>query len=247
MTDVSTPSLSTKALLPAPLLTRSRAARIAGVAYLLIYALAIFANFFVNERLVVPGDGIATLANLQQSPGLARAGFIAFLAISIADLVVAWALHIVFRSTHPDLARLAAWARLVYAALLGAGLVFYLEALRLTGGGEYLTAFGSERTAAQVSLAMATFDDTWKIGLAIFGVHLALVAVLVVRSGLAPRAMGWLLAFAGLAYTTDTLLRVALPDYSQVAAVMLILVAVPSMVGEGWMALWLLRCKRLND
>ena len=41
-----------------------RAARIAGVSYLLIYALAIFANFFVVEAMVVSDDAAATVASV---------------------------------------------------------------------------------------------------------------------------------------------------------------------------------------
>lgn len=228
-----------------PALTPRRAARVAGIGYLAIYGLAIAANFGVLDRLVVPGDAAATMANLSGSMGLVRFGFVAFLTVFIADVVVAWALHVVFRGVHRDLSLLAAWSRLTYTVFLGAGLVFYLEAVRLLGDPSLAGVLGSDQVAAQVGLAMASFNDTWLIGLAVFGVHLVLLGVLVLRSGLASRFMAWLLLAAGVAYLVDTVLHAVLPGYPAIASLMLAVVAVPSMVGEGWMALWLLRTKRL--
>lgn len=48
------------------------AARLAGIGYVLIFGLAIFANFMVREGLVVAGDAAATAANISGSPGLFR-------------------------------------------------------------------------------------------------------------------------------------------------------------------------------
>jgi hypothetical protein len=55
-----------------------RAALIAGIGYLIIFVLAIFANFFVVEGLVVPGDATATVDNITGSEGLFRSGLVAF-------------------------------------------------------------------------------------------------------------------------------------------------------------------------
>ena len=51
-----------------------RAAIIAGIGYAAIFVLAIFANFFVREGLVVAGDAAATFANIAESETLFRAG-----------------------------------------------------------------------------------------------------------------------------------------------------------------------------
>jgi hypothetical protein len=50
-----------------------RAALIAGIGYLIIFVLAIFANFFVVEGLVVPGDATATVDNITGSEGCSAA------------------------------------------------------------------------------------------------------------------------------------------------------------------------------
>jgi hypothetical protein len=98
---------------------------------------------------------------------------------------------------------------------------------------------------AQVMLALESFDGTWLVGLAVFGVHLVLLGWLVIRSGYVTRALGWILMAAGVAYLADTLANAAVADYSGIASFMLAIVAVPSMIGEGWFGIWLVRTRGL--
>ena len=51
-----------------------KAARAAGVLYLIIIIAGIFAEFFVRQSLIVPGDATATANNIMASEGLFRAG-----------------------------------------------------------------------------------------------------------------------------------------------------------------------------
>jgi hypothetical protein len=220
-----------------------RAARIAGASYLLMFVLAIFANFTVREGLIEPGDAAATVANISGSMSLFRMGLLAFLVIFVLDVVIAWALHVVFREVHRDLSLAAAWFRLVYTVFLGIGLVSFFQTLLLVSGPSYL---GADQVAAQTMLAMESFEATWMIGLAAFGMHLVLVGMLIVRSGLMSKVLGIVLVAAGVAYVADTVAHAALPDYDVVAAVMLAAVAVPSMLGEGWFGLSLLRARRIT-
>lgn len=248
MSTLTAPRTSPSAALAAPRLTSRRAAaRIAGVGYVLLFALAIFANFMVREGLVVDGDASATVANLTASMGMFRLGLVAFLVIAVIDVVVAWGLFVVLREVHHDLALLAAWARLVYAAVLTVALVFFLQVIALLTDAGIGAAIGPDAGGAQVMLALGSFDAAWLVGLVIFGVHLVLVGVLLLRSRLVPRALGVLLVLAGTAYVVDTVAHALLPDYAAVANVMLVAVALPSMIGEGWLGLWLLLTTRLGS
>ena len=89
--------------------TPRRAALIAGVGYLVIFVLAIFANFFVVNGLVESGDAAATARNIVDSEGLFRAGLVAFAIVFVIDVIVAWALFILFRNLSRDISLLAAW------------------------------------------------------------------------------------------------------------------------------------------
>jgi hypothetical protein len=217
-----------------------RAAQIAGVSYVLLFALGIFANFFVREALIVTDDANTTAANIIESEGLFRLGMVGFMAIFVLDVVVSWALYLVFRNANRDVSLLTAWFRLIYTVFLGAALVFFFQALQLIGGAEFLTAFDSGQLNAQALVALDSFNSAWLIGLVSFGIHLMLLGYLVLTSRYAPRALGYLLMVAGAAYVTDTVAHSLLGNYSDYETLFTTIVAVPSIIGEGWFGLWLL-------
>lgn len=217
-----------------------QAALIGGVAYLVIFILAIFANFFAIEGLVVPGDAATTTANITESEGLLRAGLVSFIVVFVLDVVIAWGLYVVFRQINWDWSLLQAWLRIVGATLLGASLIFLFLVLQLVGGGDYAAAFDTSQLNAQVMTYLGAFDFLWLIGLFCFGVHLIVVGYLILRSGYIPKLLGYLLMLAGAAYSIDTMAHAVLANYSDYEDIFLILVAVSSIVAELWLALWLL-------
>lgn len=213
------------------------AARWAGLGYLAIFVFAVFANFLALGAVLDPSDAGATARALTEHESTFRLGTIAFLAIFLVDIVVSWALYVLFRDVHGDLAVLAAWFRLSYTVMLGVALVFLSIALQLNG-----TRAGAPRGQdGLVLLALQAFDFTWVAGLAAFGLHLVLVGrLLLLTGGRALRLLGTVLAVAGGAYVLDTVAHVAMADYESHASVFLAIVAVPSVLGELALTGWLL-------
>lgn len=217
-----------------------RAALIAGAGYVALFVLAIFANFFVLEGVLVAGDPSATAANIADAPGLFRLGIVAFVLVFVIDVVVAWALFVVFRDRDRDLSLLSAWFRLAYTVMLGVGAVFLVQALQLVDGGGFLTQLDLGALHSQALVALDMFDTAWLVGLVAFGLHLVLLGVLLIRSHHAPRLLAVLLILAGTAYVLDTGAHLLLSNYEQYDATFLAMVAVPSVIAEGWFGLWLL-------
>lgn len=218
---------------------------LAGWSYVALFVLAVFANFFVRERLVDTTDAAITFTNLAANQGLVRAAILAFVAIFALDVVVAWALYHLFRPAGDALAALAAWFRIVYTVFLGVAVVFLYTLLRLVGsnsGGtsDQVAALGRPALEAHTVLALDAFNVTWLVGLVAFGVHLILLAVLILRSGFAHRALGIVLAIAGSAYVFDTTAFTLYPDYSANADLFTAIVAVPAVIAEAAFTLWLL-------
>lgn len=226
--------------------SRRRAARIAGVSYLVMFGLAIFANFVVREGLIEPGNPGGTVANITNSIGLYRLGLLAFVAIFVLDGIIAWALNVVFRDVDRDVSLVTAWFRLIYTVLLGVAIVSLFQVLQILAG-DSMSFLAEDQVSAQTMMELASFESTWLVGLVAFGIHLVMLGVLVVRSGLVARALGYVLILAGVAYVLDTLAHGMLADYEAVAGVFLIVVALPSMIGEGWLGLWLLLTKKLEN
>ncbi|GAB90814.1 DUF4386 domain-containing protein [Gordonia rhizosphera] len=224
---------------PAVLTPPRSAARWAGLGYLAIFVLAVFANFFAIGAVYDPDDASATLDGVATSAGLLRMGILAFLAVFLIDVLIAWALYVLFRPVRRDLALLTAWSRLVHTVFLGVGLVFAFGALVLVEQDA-----PGQASAGDVQLAMRLFDMTWLIGLAAFGVHLILLARLLWTSAGGPRWIAAVLTVAGAAYIVDTIAHIALADYASYADIFLPVVAVPSVVGELALTVWLLAVAR---
>ncbi len=216
------------------------AARLAGLSYALVFVLAVYANFAVRMRLVDLDDAAATTRNLGGSDTSVRLAVAAFTVVFLLDVAIAWALYVVFRPAGARRALHAAWFRLAHTVFLGAAAVFLFLALRLATAGTYRDGLGAAGADAAAMLALEAFDTLWLVGLAAFGIHLVLVGRIIVTSRLAPGLLGWTLTVAGVAYVADTFAHLLLADYQLVAPVFLVLVAVPSVLGELWFTVWLL-------
>ena len=194
-----------------------KAAIVAGLGLLLMTVLAIFANFFVVEGLVVPGDATATASNIADNELLFRAGICCFIIVAALDVVVAWALYAFVKQVNKGLSLLMAWFRLLYAALLGVAVANLLGALLLLSGASYLTASETGQLHAQVALLVSAFSHTWDIGYVFFGLHLLLLGYLVFKlgySGYIPKILGVLIVIASLGYLVDSFGKFLVPNYS---------------------------------
>ncbi|GGJ42767.1 DUF4386 domain-containing protein [Deinococcus roseus] len=220
---------------PTPLPMSSTTARIAGSSLLLMALLAFFAEFFVRSRLIVAENATLTLQNLLASPQLFRGSIAADLLIVVLDIVVAVCLYLLLKPTHAGLSLLAAAFRLVYAAMYGVVALNHVMVLLVLNGN-----FAPEQAQSLMLLFLQGYKYGWVLALVFFGMHLLLVGHLVYRSRSMPRLLGGLLFLAGLAYLIDGFAHLLLPSYEQYKTFFLMLVALPGMVSELSLALWLI-------
>jgi hypothetical protein len=210
-----------------------KSALVAGFGLLLMAILAPIANFGVFETLIVPGDATATADNIMASPGLFRTGIFVFLIVAILDVVVAWALYILLKPVNKSLSLLAAWLRVVYAAIFVSALSQPLIVLQLLNGSEYLKVFETNQLHVQVLLSLNAFIDEWNMGLVIFGLHLLVLGYLAFKSGYIPKILGILVIIAGLGYLIDNLGKLLSPNYN-------VTIAMFTFIGEVLLIFWLL-------
>jgi MFS family permease len=214
-------------------ISQRKAAMIAGLGLLIMTILAIFANFFVFQKLIVPGDSVTTANNILASQGLFRIGICSFLIVAILDVVVAWALYVLLEPVNKSLALLTALFRVVYATIFATALNNLFGVLYLLTNADYSRVFETGQLHAQVMLSLNAFNDGWNIGLAIFGLHLVALGYLVFKSGYMPRFLGILLIVAGLGYLVDSFGKILLSNYN-------ITIAMFTFIGELLFMFWLL-------
>jgi hypothetical protein len=215
-------------------------AKVAGFAMLAMAVFAFFANFFVLEDLIVSGDATATATNILGSEGRFRLGITSMLMVVILDVVAAWALYLFFKPVNTGLSLLTACFRLVFAAIFGAAVLNLILALEFVGGDAYLTALDPAQAQAQMLFFLDAFTYGWQIGLAFFALHLAGLGYLVLKSGYVPRVLGVLAIVAGLGYLIDSFAHVLLSNYDDYDTAFLLIAAVPSIIGELSLTVWLL-------
>lgn len=189
---------------------------LAGISYWIIFFAAIFANFMKLER--IKADPVAAVTGQHM---LVRAGIIAFMVTVVFDVVVAWALYVLFKDHALSLP--AMLFRMMHAAIMAVAVFALPFALQ-------------ETTAEAILHQVEVFNTIWLIGLFFFGFHLLLLARILGR----PRFIALFLAIAGIMYAVDTCAHFLLPNYAAHAETFLMLVAVPSILGEMAFAVWLL-------
>jgi hypothetical protein len=221
-------------------LTQRRAAVVAGLAYVVITVLALYANFAVFERLTESDDAAATFGDIVDHEALYHSAVAAFVVVFIADIVVAWGLYVFFRRTNPELSLLTAWLRLVYVGIACAATLHLLVVGQLIDDSGYATAIESGDRQAQVMLALDSYTYGWSIGLVVFGAHLLLLGFVMVKSVDAPSVLGMLVALAGAAYVVSDLALVLLPSYEDHADAFTLLTVVLAVPGEFALIGWLL-------
>jgi hypothetical protein len=155
---------------------------------------------------------------------LVRLNLALWAVIIVTDILVSWGVYRFFRNRHEKLARAAGLLRLVYTA-------FLVVAVGL------LARAGS---AVPVTEAVHGFERVWTIGLVLFGAHLLLLGVVIVRSTTVPRALGWLIGAAGIAYSATSSLRISGSRGVALAGEIEQFIAVPMALAEILLALWML-------
>jgi hypothetical protein len=214
-------------------------ARVAGLAYLAIFVLAIVANFFVFQPLGVKGDAAATAANIAAAEPLYRAGVAAFLAVLIADLIVGWALFVVLAPVDANLSILVLIFRLAYTIAHIGVVLGLMSALSFATTASFTEGLGAGAPTL-VYHFFASHGLGFTVTLIFFGVHLFLLGGLIARAGYMPHFIGWLVMLAGFAYAADGFSTILFGSYGAYANVAAAAVIVPALIGEGTLMAWLI-------
>lgn len=221
--------------------SRRQASVIAGAGLLILAILGAFANFGVLESLVTDGNAAQTSDDILASATLFRIGVASLVLVATLDIVVAWALLVVFRSVNGRLSQLTAWFRIIYAGVFAAGISMLPGVLRLLDTSDGLAAIPMDQRQAQALLRIDTFNDIWNTGLVLFGVHLLLLGYLTYQSGVVPKILAVLIAIAGAGYVIDSFGSLLSASYTLELSTF-------TFIGEALLIIWLLVAgRRLPD
>jgi hypothetical protein len=210
----------------------TRLVRGTGLLYLVIFALGIFAELFVRQNLIVPGDAAATASNIVASESLYRLALLSDLIRHVLLILLPLALFGLLGSVHRGVAWLMAALALVSVPISMINMLNHFAALVLITQAPYLTAFGTDQLQGAAMFFLELYDRGAFVG-QILGLWLLPLGYLVFRSRFLPRVFGILLEIGGLCYVTDVVIFILLPGTNLGLSLL-------AFVSELLFALWLL-------
>lgn len=172
--------------------SQRNAATVVGLSYLLALLPAIFAEFYVRARLIVPDNATQTALNVAAHTRLFRLGIAGNLTVFAIDAVLITALYVVLAPVHRRLALLAlAWG-VIETTILVAVTSSDFDVLRILGGAGYLRALEADQLNELARLALGAHHDIYNVGLILAGLRSSLFCYLWFRSDLIPKVLaGW--------------------------------------------------------
>src|SRR5262245_18600138 len=180
-------------------LSQRNAARVAGIAYLLTFAIVVSANLGILARLSVPGNAAATARNILAHEGLFRLYLTCNVSYVVGVVVLLTAPFALLWPVHRSLALLATVFRLIFDLMWLLATVVSFFVLRLLHSAPYLGVLGTEQQEALAKLYLGGGFETYYVGLPFYGLASTVCGYLWLKSGQIPRwlavwgvfASGW--------------------------------------------------------
>jgi hypothetical protein len=212
-------------------------ARTAGVLYLAIIVLGAFAEGFVANKLIVPGDAAATAHNILASPQLWRLSVAGDLIVVLCAVPLLWIEYLLLKPVSKSLVLLAVMFNLVSLAVEAISKVFLLAVLPTLGAANYLVAFEPQQLQILANLALKSHDIAFNIALIFFGSTCLVNGYLIFKSGYFPKFIGILMQLAGFCYLVSCFAALFTPA---LANMLIPAILLPPLIGESSFCLWML-------
>lgn len=210
-----------------------KTARSAGFLYLILAVCGGFAEFFVRQSLIVPGNAVETVNNIMASESLFRLGFVAELVGQTVFIVLVMALYRLLKPVNRNQARIMVLFVVVAVTITCLNMLNQFAALLLLSGADYLAVFEAGQVEALVLLFLNLHKAGYLIAQVFFGLWLLPLGYLVYKSGFLPRIVGILLMAACFGYLIDVVTFSLFPNFELVISEF-------TFIGELLLMLWLL-------
>ncbi|HKW61960.1 MAG TPA: DUF4386 domain-containing protein [Candidatus Acidoferrum sp.] len=213
-----------------------KAARLAGVLYLVNAVTGFFGIIYVPGKLMVSGNAAATAGNILASERLFRLGIVSEVICAAEWVFVLWAFYWLLGGVNKTHAWLMVVFGAVFIPIICMNALNEVAALTLLRGADYLTALDQPQRQALAMLFLDLHRYGYVIGW-IMGLYFFPLGMLVYKSGFLPRILGVLLIAAGCGYLADSLTPLLVPQYADVVGR---IASIALTLGEPVFILWLL-------
>ncbi len=222
--------------------TTMKAARMAGVLYLIYIVVSIFAEALGRSRLIVLGDAATTAGNISASSWQYRIGFVTDLVAAVLFLMTAWALYVLLKPVNHNLALLFLLLNLGGVAVSCFSDLFLIASQLLLGGPDYLKVFRADQLQALSMTSLYLYKYGFSgIAQLFFGAWLLPLGYLVFKSGFLPKILGVILMVHCVVWLMSTLQFFLFPSFIGTTFAGITYISYPlGFISEFGLTLWLL-------
>lgn len=231
------PSSSTTIALTAPILSSAFHRKVGfatGVGLVFMAILGVVVPLTILIPLIEEGDINATIDNMTESLDSMRIAGLGIVIIAVLDVIVSWGLHISFADpSNPNIMGLSTLFRLVYSAAFISSTTGISNAADLLSGNGLYDAVPEDTLNAMAVAGLRNFNSAWNAALGVFGIHLLILGVVLIRQQNVPTWLGALVVLAGVGYPIDTIIQYLNPSST-------FSIAAFTFFGEPILMVWLL-------
>jgi hypothetical protein len=195
--------------------SQRKAAKVAGLAYLITFAMVVYVNFGIHARLIVH-DNVETAQNILAHERLFRIGIAGDLIYCTGVVVLLTALYVILKPVSRGLALLAAFWRLVWVLMWLQMTLNLFDALRLLSAADYLRAFEVGQTQALAKLYLNTSFDYYYVALLFGALASTVCGCLWFKSGYIPKALAGFGVISSAFAVACTLIFYIFPDFDKI-------------------------------
>ena len=213
-------------------------ARQTGILYLAVIILAGFSQGYVRGSIFLPDQAQLTAEHILANEGLFRLGFATDLTAFLLDALISVLLYQLFKSTNKPLALISSALRLLaHPAIASLNLLNHFLALEVLQSPDMLSHFSLDQLQSMAYLLLEAHRYGYLIAGVFFGLHCALLGVLIYQSGLIPKVFGLLMIGAAIGYLLESYGNFLFPGNETGLA---LIVGISAAIGEVTLTLFLL-------
>ena len=188
-------------------------ARVAGVAYLVIAVSGVLYGALIESKLIVSGNDAATAANIIAHESLFRVGIVLVLIIYVSVVVASWALYVILRTVHKDLALLALLLRSAEAIVGATTVLISFAVISVLGGQGPSSALAPERLQALAARFIDVRTAGLDIVLILIGIGATIFCYLLFKSKYVPRPLATWGVFTYVSMLLLALISILFPSH----------------------------------
>src|SRR5436190_11000184 len=170
--------------------SQSKAARLAGLLYLVAMATGLFAEFYIHfpSTLIASGDAAKTASNILANERLYRIGIANNIITFAIDVVLIWALYVLLRPVNRNLALLAVFFRLVETTIACFAIIHSYVAMQFVSDADHLKTFDSNQIQS-LSIMHYTYALSFNIDAIFLGLGSTTFNYLLFKSRYIPKLL----------------------------------------------------------